>query len=111
MDKTIVKSFDFEEIDMVQMAEAIRTLEGSQIHILRNRSLYDRLFWPLERLFAYDMPLRDRLHRDRTDKWKSNKLYVCSFYLSRKKYQNLLKLLFSFSIIHNVQAWVILRTC
>ena len=62
MDRTIVKSFDFEAIDIVQMAEAIRTIEGSQIHILRNRALYDRLFRPLERLFAYDMPLRDRLH-------------------------------------------------
>ena len=34
MDKTIVKSFDFDVIYMVQMAEANRTLKGSQIHIL-----------------------------------------------------------------------------
>ena len=61
LDYDIAKSFHFDEIDILQMSEALRSIPGQKVHVLRNRQFYDRFFRPLERLFAFNMPLRDRL--------------------------------------------------
>ena len=60
-DTSVTKTFPFDYIDILQMAEAYKSVEGSKLHIVKNRQVYDRLFRPLERLFALNMPLRDRL--------------------------------------------------
>ena len=61
LNQDVVKTFPFEDIDIIQMAEAVKSIPGQKVHILRNRQFYDRFLRPLERLFALDMPLRDRL--------------------------------------------------
>ena len=62
LNNEIVKSFPFDELDMIQMAEAIKKSKGKQVHVMKARQVYDRFIRPLERLFALDMPLKDRLY-------------------------------------------------
>ena len=79
MDMSVAKSFQYDNIDIVQAIEAKKAFHSQNLNQVSTDDLYSAFIRPIERLFTMEMPLNSRLIKALHTKDGTNDMvrYIC----------------------------------